>query len=317
MIKSLLTLILSACFFLSFAQKKDTSVYYVAKSGKMVSTRDSADYFLLVLPMDDKLSTIKEYYKNGAIKLIGNATITGLKFQGAVISFFPNGHKMSIKNYDTGSPTGDLIEYYPNGKFYNKKSYTDEIIESDRELLYKDCNDSTGSVLAENGNGKWIKFDNDFTKVLEKGNIIDGKRDGVWTIAVTDSTGFMDNYRNGALISSQKCFIVNNKFFASVTVNTPPAFPGGIEALYKFLSKNLRYPSKARGNNTQGRVIVNFIVEKDGTLSDMKVIHGIGDGCDEEAVRIMKLSPPWTPAIQNGKPVRVSYTVPIGFQLAN
>jgi hypothetical protein len=146
MIKSLLALILSACFFLAFAQKRDTSVYYVTKSGKLVSTKDSADYIAMILPpdtsIDKNLSIIKEYYKNGKIRLIGNATITSLKFQGSVVSFFPNGRKMSIKNYDTGSPGGDLIEYYPNGKFYNKKSYTDELIESDRELLYKECNDS-------------------------------------------------------------------------------------------------------------------------------------------------------------------------------
>jgi TonB family protein len=319
MIKSLLTLILSLSFFLAFAQKKDTAVYYLTKSNKIVSTKDSADYFVVVLPPDtntDKnLSIIKEYYKNGKIRLIGNATTSGLKFQGPVISFFPNGRKMSIINYDTGSPAGNLMEYYPNGKFYNRKIYTDELIKSDRELLYKECKDSTGKVLTENGHGKWIKFNDDFTKVLEKGNVVDGKRDSIWTIAKTDSTGFMESYHDGALIKREPCIIYHNKFF--VSVDTPPVFPGGLEKFYELIGKNIRYPSEARRNGIQGRVIVSFIIEKDGTLTNVKVIRGIGDGCDEEAIRIIKLSSPWMPGIQNGNLVRVSYTVPIGFSLSN
>jgi TonB family protein len=170
-------------------------------------------------------------------------------------------------------------------------------------------------VLAENGHGKWIKFNDDFTKVLEQGNIVDGKRDSVWTIAATDSTGFMESYHDGALIKRQPCIISHNKFL--VSVDTPPEFTDGVEGLYKFIGKNIRYPSEARRNGTQGRVIVNFIVEENGTLTNIKVVRGIGDGCDEEAVRIIKISSSlWKPGVQNGKPVRVSYTVPISFQLS-
>jgi protein TonB len=85
--------------------------------------------------------------------------------------------------------------------------------------------------------------------------------------------------------------------------------------LLEFVNHNLKYPSLARRNGIQGRVIVNFVVEGDGTLSSIKVAKGIGDGCDEEAVRIIKLLPPWKPGSQNGKPVRVVYTVPIAFTL--
>jgi len=105
-----------------------------------------------------------------------------------------------------------------------------------------------------------------------------------------------------------------NKIFTSV--EQAPAFPGGLEAFYKYLGKNIRYPAVARENNTQGRVIVNFVCERDGSLTDIKVVRGIGDGCDEEAIRVIKASPKWSPGIQNGRPVRCSYTVPIAFTLA-
>ncbi|MDB5149795.1 MAG: TonB family protein [Mucilaginibacter sp.] len=101
------------------------------------------------------------------------------------------------------------------------------------------------------------------------------------------------------------------------SVEQVPEFPGGIEAFGKFLATNVKYPKAARDNNVQGRVIITFIVEKDGSLSNMKVLRGIGSGCDEEAVRVLSISPAWKPGIQNGKKVKVQYSVPISFTLAD
>ncbi|HVW94725.1 MAG TPA: TonB family protein [Mucilaginibacter sp.] len=105
-----------------------------------------------------------------------------------------------------------------------------------------------------------------------------------------------------------------NKIFTSV--EKVPAFPGGMDAFYKYLSKNIRYPAIARENGTQGKVIVTFVCERDGSLTDIRVSRGIGDGCDEEAKRVISASPKWQPGIQNGRPVRVQYSVPITFSLA-
>lgn len=91
---------------------------------------------------------------------------------------------------------------------------------------------------------------------------------------------------------------------------------GGAAAWSRFLQKNLHYPIIARENGVQGKVLVSFVVEKDGHLSDIKVIRGIGSGCDEEAVRVLKLAPAWKPGMQNGRPVRVQYTIPMNFELA-
>lgn len=107
----------------------------------------------------------------------------------------------------------------------------------------------------------------------------------------------------------------DGKVFTSV--EQVPEFPGGIEAFFNFLSKNIKYPAQARKNNIQGKVIISFIVETDGSLSGAKVLRGIGYGTDDEALRVIKLSPNWRPGIQNGKPVRVSYSVPISFTLAD
>jgi len=106
-----------------------------------------------------------------------------------------------------------------------------------------------------------------------------------------------------------------NKIFTSV--EQVPQFPGGLDAFGRYLGKNINYPAVAKENGTQGRVIVSFVCERDGSLTDIKVVRGIGDGCDEEAVRVIKKSPHWKPGIQNGRPVRVMYSVPISFSLAS
>lgn len=94
-----------------------------------------------------------------------------------------------------------------------------------------------------------------------------------------------------------------------------PEFPGGMAAWNKFLSKNLKYPSIAQENGVMGRVTVSFVVEKNGEITAIKVMRGIGAGCDEEAIRVIKKSPFWKPGFQNGKAVRVSYVIPIVFQM--
>jgi protein TonB len=87
---------------------------------------------------------------------------------------------------------------------------------------------------------------------------------------------------------------------------------GGTAAWSKFLQKNLRYPD----TEVQGRVIITFIIEKDGHLTDLKVIKGVISELDREALRVLKLAPAWKPGLQNGKPVRVKYTIPIVFQIS-
>jgi len=94
-------------------------------------------------------------------------------------------------------------------------------------------------------------------------------------------------------------------------------FPGGVEALYKWLSKNIKYPLSAREANIQGKVTITFVIEKDGSLSNFKIVKGVSYAIDEEALRVMKLSPKWKPGMQNGRPVREQYTMPINFSLAD
>ena len=98
-------------------------------------------------------------------------------------------------------------------------------------------------------------------------------------------------------------------------VENDPEFPGGLEAMYKFLAQNIKYPQLARENNITGRVYVTFVVERDGSVSGVRVLRDIGGGCGAEAVRVVKSMPKWTPGKQRGKPVRTQFNLPVNFDL--
>jgi TonB family protein len=105
--------------------------------------------------------------------------------------------------------------------------------------------------------------------------------------------------------------------YAPGALDTPPQFKGGQKKLVRFLNKNLHYPSSAEEQGVEGKVFVYFIIEANGALSNFKVLRGIGAGCDEEALRVLRLSPNWQAGTLNGVEVRSSFVLPITFILGN
>ena len=98
-------------------------------------------------------------------------------------------------------------------------------------------------------------------------------------------------------------------------VEEMPAFPGGEQKLMEYVGKNIKYPQIARESGIQGRVFVGFVVEPDGSVSNVKLLRGIGGGCDEEAMRVIKNMPKWKPGKLQGKAVRTQFNLPIQFVL--
>jgi protein TonB len=98
-------------------------------------------------------------------------------------------------------------------------------------------------------------------------------------------------------------------------VEQMPEFPGGTESMMKFIASNVKYPAMARETGISGNVFVSFVVNKNGEISNVKVLRGIGGGCDEEAIRVVRSMPAWIPGKQNGKPVPVQFNLPIKFVL--
>ncbi|MFI5159169.1 MAG: energy transducer TonB [Sphingobacteriales bacterium] len=129
------------------------------------------------------------------------------------------------------------------------------------------------------------------------------------------STGKADKERGNSLASRSKTADKLDTDPIFVSVEQEPQFKGGMLAFYQFLALNLDYPEMMIRYNVQGKVVITLTVEKDGSLSDIKAIKDVGYGSAEEAIKVLKTSPKWQPGYQNGRPVRVRYTLPINFTL--
>lgn len=105
----------------------------------------------------------------------------------------------------------------------------------------------------------------------------------------------------------------DNNIYNTAGIEVKPDFPGGLDKFYKFIGKNFQTPEE---EGLSGKIFVTFVVEKDGSLTDIKVVRDIGYGTGKEAIRVLKSCPKWNPGVQNGKPVRVQYSLPINIQSA-
>lgn len=114
--------------------------------------------------------------------------------------------------------------------------------------------------------------------------------------------------------SAQKTVVSQSKQNVYDTVEQMPEFPGGMPAMIEFLQTNLKYPSDAKKQNVGGRVLVMFVVEADGTISNVRVAKKVFPSLDAEAVRVVKTMPKWNPGKEKGKPVRVNFSLPIVFK---
>jgi len=230
-------------------------------------------------------------------------------FHGNQIMFFSNGHKMRISSYVNGQLAGDAVDYYPNGKLYRITTYF-----QNRKKFLKQCNDSTGLILTQNGNGKWIAYFAEEFHDYIGGKVENGVEEGEWRGKMNDSINLIQVYKKGQLISASALDKSGKKVGPAIAMEEP-IFPGGLDAFGKFVSSRLNYPISAKESNIQGRVLITFIVETDGSLSDIKVARSVGGGLDEEAIRVIKLSPRWIPGKVGGKPIRAQYVVPVSFTL--
>ncbi|HEY4787934.1 MAG TPA: TonB family protein [Bacteroidales bacterium] len=148
-------------------------------------------------------------------------------------------------------------------------------------------------------------------EVTEEVKTVDELKDTKAQISVADVKGSDD--ANAVDVADLK--VVEEKEEPLQFVEQMPEFPGGVDAMMKYLNANIRYPSIATEMGISGRVILQFVVDKHGKINNVKVLRGIGGGCDEEAIRVVKNMPSWKPGRQNGKEVPVYFTLPVVFTL--
>jgi TonB family protein len=312
-------LLATAC---CFAQRQN--VYFLKNNGKYVDVKDSADFIRVVREPDSAstLYNVFEFYPDQKPKLVGKSTkIDPPRYEGQCIEFYHNGRKRKIITYKDGFIVGEEYSFFPNGKPYlvvgypETGSYYDHV---NGNYLIKANYDSVGTALVENGNGYYKGYDDKFTYVDEEGAVKNGKKDGQWKGDFKDSKiTFNETYKDGVLIKGSATFKdgTTTEYFKSREVT--PRFKGGLTGFDEYLTMHTVYPDYARANDIQGIVMISFVCEKDGSLTDVKVAKSVSPSLDAEAVRVIKNCPKWIPGTQFGRVVRVSYSVPINFALSN
>ncbi len=185
-------------------------------------------------------------------------------------------------------------------------------------LIIKANYDSLGMVQVRDGNGYYKAFDDKFIYINEEGKVKNGKRDSTWKGHFkNDGMSFTEEYKDGELVRGTSVSEKGDTVTYEKTRETWPEYEGGLTALVNYLSHNIKYPTDARRNNIQGMVVLAFVVEKDGSISDIVVSKSVSPSIDQEAIRVLKKMPKWVPGRQFGRPVRTSYSVPISFTLTN
>ncbi|MHB8207400.1 energy transducer TonB [Mucilaginibacter sp.] len=319
MFKSLF--LLAFCLFLFIEAKAQqnnppgTIIYFRDKAGRPTDKEHVSDV-IFIYPADSssgkKMYPVKEFYIDGTVKLTGTSSTSSSRpiLEGRGITYYPNGQKKSIGSYKYGVLTGDVTFFYPNGKFNSIENYDKSI-----KLLIT-CKDSAGNVLAENGNGKWMEvnyIDND--KIISEGTVKDSLQEGEWHETINDSIKLVTLYKKGEAILSDVHNQELNQIFAAV--EQEPEFPnGGAAGFVSYLGENIRYPSEDVRKHVSGKVRVTFVVEKDGSLTEVKAINAPSETIAAEIIKVVGTSPRWSPGMQNGLPVRVQYTILFMFSMA-
>jgi len=306
----------------SFCFSQRHNVYFLKNNGQYLNSRDSADYIRIVAEPDSSstLYNVAEYYMDGKPKLLGKtSSIIPLSLEGTCAEFYKNGKKQSVADYKGGNVLGLIYDYYPNGKLYQVRHYgiaDTRGIFSDNKIISE--YDSSGTVLVSDSNGYYKGFDNKFKKIVEEGRVKNGNKDGSWK-GCDDGLGitFKEIYVDGNLVSGVSFSKSGDSVMYFKSRSAEPKFKNDPKAFNNFLSNNIQYPDIDRSRNVQGKVILTFVVEKDGSLTDIKVIRSVSPTLDEEAVRVLKQSKRWVPGNMYGRAIRVQYSVPFNFALSD
>jgi len=277
----------------------DTVLIYLKNSGRVVATKDSADYFRFVMSpdmaTDSNFYRVCDFYFNGKPKFFAKSLSNwpALVIDGYTLSYFPNGNRRCTRQYKNGYIVGEELNYYPNGKLYFSRD-----VDGNTWKL-KELRDSTGNVLAENGTGHIVIYDINFKNITEEGDIKNSMREGQWRGLLGDTGKYVCVFHKDVL-KSGITYLKSGKQYAFKDTIVKAVFDGGISYFWSFLRENIVYPKFALDHKLNGDVVVGFTIDKSGAIQNVHIVNGLFPCFNEEVMRVMKSSPMWTPGISYG-----------------
>lgn len=308
--------ILLCCLILnaSWCLAQETREFYDADGN--ISDEANSFYYTLVKENADVSDTVKSFFtKTGKPKSIIALDEAGRR-NGLSFFYHENGQLKGKASYKEGSLEGNVEAWYPSGKSQSIESFssTTTLPHGSALLQYWD---SLGNQIIKDGNGICAcVFDIlSGSHIMEGGTLEEGVRDGLWKGFRRDGTKYFEERFNKGELVSGISFDNSGKNY-SYTKGQEIAVPSkGLTGFYEHVRREMKYPKIARRNGIEGKVFVEFIVDKEGNLTHVRAIKGIGYGCDEVAIDAIKSSPRWIPGKQRGQPVRMKMVLPLDFKL--
>ena len=293
-----------------FSQNSSDKIIYRDSIGKDASKEDYAFYTIIKDYYTEKdLYQIKNYYKSGVLKMEGNSkTKDGNSREGEYIHYYENGKKKRVENYIKSRLNGSISEWYESGNPLLKGEYIESKKGFSSEMKIYDFWDVNNKHKVINGNGTYEENGEPFSS---KGNLKNGFKDGEWKVINKNTRHqYVDIYKEGTFISGKS---TDNKGIETQynVLESRPLPKKGIQDFYNFIGTNFSKTKEAIANKVSGRLIIQFVIEKDGKITEPKILKSLGYGLDEEAMRVITNYENWIPGQQRGIPVRVNYSIPL------
>lgn len=320
------------------AQKK---IQFFTKEGDPTS-KDSSFYYTIGNFFEGQYEDTLKFYRTGSEKYLGRQLYKSGYLTGTFIFYHENGKLKSKGLNNLGRPIGYALKWYESGS-PKQTTYFPEKIGSVSGILTEDYLiinywDSVGNQQVNNGNGfcncyleqvfgemtvgeeEIPKMKLNYSYRLYEGSnnkigkVKDGLRDSVWTVKEKGVALYSEKYNMGVFKEGTR-FLDNGEEYAYSTVEEFARPKNGIQEFYSYVGNQMNYPQDARKRRLEGKVFVEFVVERDGSITNVKVLKSPGESLSKEAARVVKLSPKWTPGHQRGLPVRQKMVIPIIFKL--
>ena len=290
-----------------------------------VKTLDSCDFIRMILPPDpgDKLLNVQDYYRNGKLQMVGKtkqgtALINGdISLMGSCIRFYPNGKRKDISNYDDDWIQGIETEYYPDGSLFCTINH----LPHSRSWFW-DCYDNKGEKICTNGNGTWIKYDNDLKTILAEGPVKNGESEGEWheITYLHDTIKYTAIYKNGLLKSGTSYDKAGNKY--SFTAEQQIPFYEELsyfdrDGYFNFLDdvkRHLKRPRDADGKKMSlDSVYISFVIERDNHLSQFGIIGTVDPKLQSAIFDALAQCKGWHCRTYYGIPLKSGFVFPIRY----
>jgi TonB family protein len=298
----------------SFSQESVDKIIYLDSLHKE-STIDNYKTKRIIKDFNIDKSEYKvlEYDNLGNLQLEGNYSDKySLKRTGEFTEYHKNGNKKSIKNYKDSKAFGTYYEWYENGAKKLEAQYTEKDLMTAENYKILQFWDKNNNHTVIDGNGFFSNNANENS--IFEGNLKNGLKDGTWKGSYKDKYSFTEIYNQGKFVSGIRINSDNEKIEYS-ELESKPQPKKGIEKFYKYIGENFKYTDSSIKNKIQGKIIIQFIIDKTGKITEPKIIKGLGYGLDEEAIRVIMRYDDWIPGQQRGVNVRVQYMLPISLQL--